>query len=203
MSRKNPTLLSDGKALIEVNPNRFARGGFKLFSEDWKNTVHQLEKMTTVFNIDGGHLLSDPGGTWIYLIDDDSAYNYDFSNLSPSVLGNYAGLSLEVISVLPAMDIWQTLGFEKQSGSLEQGWISLSNSDGITLSLMGPNSCPHLFFNPSLTYFNGKENPAVIKRIRDLGIPITEEITVFNEEGLVDNIIIRDPDGYGFFIFND
>jgi hypothetical protein len=69
---------------------------------------------------------------------------------------------------------------------------------------MKPFSCPHLFFNPSLTFFNGKENnPKVIQKIRDLNIPITQEITAFNEEGLVDNIIIRDPGGLGFFVFND
>ena len=29
------------------------------------------------------------------------------------------------------------------------------------------------------------------------------KITQFNKEGIVDNVIIRDPGGYGFFIFND
>ena len=43
----------------------------------------------------------------------------------------------------------------------------------------------------------------VIGKVRELGIPIAEEITHFNKEGLVDNIIIRDPGGYGFFIFSD
>ena len=43
----------------------------------------------------------------------------------------------------------------------------------------------------------------LIQKIRDLKIPITEEITVFNDQGVVDNIIIRDPGGLGFFIFND
>lgn len=48
-----------------------------------------------------------------------------------------------------------------------------------------------------------KSNLAIIQKIRDLQIPITEEITHFNKEGIVDNIIIRDPGGLGFFIFND
>ena len=69
---------------------------------------------------------------------------------------------------------------------------------------MNPLMCPHLFFNPSLTYFNGKENnPKVIKRLRELKITITEEITHFNDKGIADNVIICDPGGYGFFIFND
>jgi len=54
-----------------------------------------------------------------------------------------------------------------------------------------------------LTYFNGKQNLEVIEKIRNNAIPITEEITHFNKEGIVDNIIIRDPGGYGFFIFSD
>jgi len=68
---------------------------------------------------------------------------------------------------------------------------------------MQPYSCPHLFFNPSMTFFNGKENLQIIERIRNLDIPITEEIREFNKEGIADNIIIRDPGGYGFFIFSD
>ena len=33
--------------------------------------------------------------------------------------------------------------------------------------------------------------------------PITEEITCFNSEGIADNVVLRDPGGTGFFIFND
>jgi hypothetical protein len=54
-----------------------------------------------------------------------------------------------------------------------------------------------------MTYFNGGNNMAVIGKIRSARIPIAEEITHFNKEGIVDNIIIRDPGGYGFFVFND
>lgn len=43
----------------------------------------------------------------------------------------------------------------------------------------------------------------MIEAVRKAGIPITEEITHFNSEGIVDNIIIRDPGGYGFYVFND
>ena len=68
---------------------------------------------------------------------------------------------------------------------------------------MKTGSCPHLFFNPSLTYFNGAKNLSIIQQIKTLQIPITEEITHFNKEGIVDNIIIRDPGGLGFFLFSD
>ncbi len=197
------TLVSDGKAVIEINENRFARAGVKLFGASWEETVQKLEALASVIKIDDGYLLGDPSNVWIYLIETDESPDFDLSEISPSVLGNYAGLSLETTAMQNSLEIWQTLGFSKSMGSVEQGWIGLKNEDDLTVSLMKPLSCPHLFFNPSLTYFNGKNNPAVIEKIRELKIPIAEEITHFNKDGLVDNIIIRDPGGYGFFIFSD
>ena len=203
LSGEGPTFISDGQVLIEINPDRFARAGIKLFGTNWKETAGKLEKITTVLPIEGGYLLSDPSGTWIYLIEAQDNSGFDLSEISPSVLGNFAGLSLETIPIAQSLQIWQLLGFSKTMGAIEQGWVSLTNKDGMTVSIMKPLSCPHLFFNPSLTYFNGENNMAIIEKVRGLKIPITEEITHFNDQGTVDNIIIRDPGGYGFFLFND
>ena len=122
---------------------------------------------------------------------------------SSSVLGNYMGLSLETPDMDKSAQLFEILDFKAVMGSAEQGWVVFQNADGLGISLMKPMSCPHLFFNPSLTYFNGQNNLAVIEKIRALDIPITEEITHFNEENKVDNIIIRDPGGLGFFLFSD
>lgn len=193
----------DGHTNIEINEDRHARAGIKLYKSSWQETVDLLTSNTEVLTIENGYLLAAPCGTWIYLMEGElPAINV--SDFSSSVLGNYAGISLEVIDMAKAQAFWQTLGFVKSMGDLDQGWLSLQNEEGFTISLMKALSCPHLFFNPSLTYFNGKENnPKVIQKLRDLHIPITEEITVFNKEGLVDNVIIRDPGGLGFFLFND
>ena len=43
----------------------------------------------------------------------------------------------------------------------------------------------------------------IIEGVRTANIDITEEISHFNPDGIVDNIIIRDPGGLGFFIFSD
>lgn len=201
ISEKEPTLFTDGKVVIEVNPDRFARAGVKLFKTDWSDAVKALEKLTTVTKIDDGYLLGDGNGVWIYLIEGSPPQGVDISQARPSVLGNNAGLSLETTDFEKSGKIWETVGFVK---SKQQGWVVFKNQDDLMVSLMPPNSCPHLFFNPSLTFFNGKtNNPVVIQKVRDLGIPITQEITYFNKEGIVDNIIIRDPGGYGFFVFND
>ena len=202
LNEENPLVYTDGKAVIEVNPDRFARAGISCYKESWKDEVEKLKAITTVTEIEGGHLLSDPSNVWIYLVEGTPSYTINPSETSFSVLGNYAGLSLETADFKRSEAIYTTIGFTLTSGGGEHPWASFSSGE-FTISLMGPMYCPHLFFNPSMTYFNGGKNLPVIERIRSLEIPITEEITHFNKEGIVDNIIIRDPGGYGFFVFND
>lgn len=198
-----PTYVTDGQQLIEINPNRYTRAGLKVWADDPKAIAEALAPYTHVVATNPGYVLAAPCGTYVYLDDAAVAEDFDLGEPTTTVLGNYAGLSLETVDIVRSIEIWKILGFTNQSGSLEQGWISLTNADGLGISLMQPNTCPHLFFNPSLTYFNSGKNPEVIAKVRELGIPITEEITVFNKEGKVDNIILRDPGGFGFFVFND
>lgn len=174
-----------------------------MFSTSWKKAYDKLENITSILKIANGYLLVDPNGMYIYLIEIQDIPDMDFPGITPSVLGNYAGVSIECIDLRKSEEFWKLLGFEKRMGSIEQGWITMVNNKGMTLSLMIANSCPHMFYTPSLTYFNGKSNLAIIEKIKELSVPITEEITHFNDEDIVDNIIIRDPGGLGFFIFND
>ena len=162
-----------------------------------------LSKYTMVHEIPKGFLLNDLNGCWIYLIESDFPVVENAKGKNTAYPGNFSGLSLESTDTQRSLSIWEVLGFKIKIGNLNGGYIVLENSDGFNVSIMKPLTCPHLFFNPSMTYFNGGKNLENIKNIRAANIPITEEITHFNEEGIVDNIIIRDPGGYGFFIFND
>lgn len=199
ISDKDPVLVSDGKAFIQINPDRYARAGIKLFNSNWEETVNKLQQLATVVKISEGYLLTDTSGMWIYLIETDEQFELQMSDSSHSALGNYMGIGLETPEVEKSKEIWTILGFERN----DPKWPSYTNKDQVTVTFYEPNSCPHLFFNPSLTYFNGSDNPQVIEYIRNQNIPIAEEITYFNPNNEVDNIIIRDPGGLGFFIFND
>lgn len=203
ISEEKPVLVTDGKIIIEINPDRFARAGIKLFKKSWAQEIEQLKSLTTVINLPNGFLLYDPSGIAIYLIESDFNFKYSVADSSYSSLGNLAGLTLETGDISKSFIIYEILGFTKSMGAIDKGFVGLSGSDDFGITLMSPLQCPHLFYNPSLTYFNGKNNLAVIKKIRELNIPITEEVTAFNKDGIADNIIIRDPGGYGFFIFSD
>lgn len=193
---------TDGKAQIEINPDRFARAGIKLYKPDWGKEVRHLQVLTKVNAFGSGYVLSDPSGTWIYLIEKEVTIQAERNGDSFGMLGNFQGLSLETMDIEKSVSILETLGFKHAGGNMDQGYVSYNIGD-FSVSLMKPLSCPHLFFNPSLTYFNGKNNLSIIAKLRGIGVPFSEEITIFNKNGLVDNVVIRDPGGIGFFIFSD
>lgn len=153
--------------------------------------------------IEGGYLISDPNGVKVYLMEGPPAYSFDLAGLPQALPGKFAGLSIEAVDFEGTVDFWRILGYQETMGSVEQGWIAMENGSGIGISVMKAMTCPHLFFNPGLTFFNAGNNLSVIQKIRKVGIPIAEEIRVLNDSNLVDNIIVCDPGGLGFFIFND
>ena len=203
LSAGTPTLFTDGKMLLEINPDNFARTGLKLYQTDWVQTIAALKEMTAVVAFDGGHLVSDPNGIKVYLMDGEMEQNFTLAGESKAIPGNFAGLSIEAVDIAKTVQFWEILGYKKTMGSIEQGWIAFENGTTVGISVMKPMVCPHLFFNPGLTFFNGGKNLPIIDKIRKAEIPISEEITVFNKDGIVDNVIICDPGGLGFFIFND
>lgn len=203
VQEENPALVTDGQVWIQINADRFARTGILLYRSNWEPLIDNLKKRTTLTAIESGYLVLSPSGTWVYLIQGNSPAVQNSATVSSSDLQNFAGVSLESIDIETSLDFWQLLGFSITMGGAEQSWISLKNTTGFTLSIMKPQVCPHLFYNPSLTYFNGKNNLEIIEHLRAKSIEFTQEISHFNTEGIVDNVIIRDPFGLGFFIFND
>ncbi|WP_025763565.1 hypothetical protein [Dyadobacter tibetensis] len=195
----SPTIVSDGKAFIEISESPYVRPGLIIYKSDFISIVSELNKLTNVQNHTDGHLITDGSGTWIYLTEKEFECDLQAKAESTSLLGNYMGICIETIDLSKSAKIFEILGFKQSTPE----WPSFSDENGFTITLFEPYNCPHLFFNPSLTYFNGKENLKVIEKIRTLNIPITEEITHFNEQGIVDNIVLRDPSGLGFLVFND
>jgi len=198
------TYASNGQLLIEINPHRHARAGIKLYQESWATEIGALSKLATLHPIKDGHLLSDSNGVWIYLMNGNSPIDFIKRAESIGITGNYAGISIESTELTKSLKIYEAIGFVKEKGDAAHGWLSLKHNSGLEISIMKALMCPHLFFNPSLSFFNGKEgNPICLDAIYASGIPIAEEVSHFNKEGKVDNLILRDPGGLGFFVFND
>jgi len=194
-------LLDEGKVLIELNPDRYARPGIKIFRDSWKETLPELEKRTRVFPYEGGYLVYDPNGIPFYLSEKPS-FTYKPGE-SHSLCGNFMGLSIEASDLEQTGSFWELLGFELTPSKPGASWLVMQSPDGLGVNAMVPRMCPHLFFNPSFTFFNSGKNLEIIRKIREQGVPIAEEVTHFNKEGIADNLVLRDPGGFGFFVFND
>ena len=191
----------DQQLCISITEDRKQRSGLCFIKSSWTEELDKLRIFATVHSVGGAHYLAGPSGSWIQLKEGKEIELP--ASQKKSLLGNFAGLSLETMDMALSARIFACLGFEHSMGEIEKGWLSYSDQFENTVSLMSPFACPHLFSNPSLTFFNGAENPKIIQAVRDLAVPILEEVTAFNKEGVVDNIILREPGGYGFFVFND
>jgi hypothetical protein len=190
--------------LLEINQDRTARVGLKFFKEDWATELATfLQMQVAVIEMESAYLLSDPNGVKVYLMKEEMKEYDSLSDKSTALPGNFAGLSIEAIDMEKTVEFWKVFSYKQTMGDIEQGWASFDNGSGIGISVMKMLACPHIFYNPGLTFFNSGKNLPVIQKIRAAGIDIAEEITIFNKEGIVDNIIICDPGGLGFFIFND
>lgn len=198
----NMPIYTDGKAIIEINEDRFARCGLKVYGQESTEVLESLNDYSAI-EFPEYHLVSSPANIWLYIIKSPISAPIVSEEESFSVLGNNFGLSVEVVDMKASLKFWKQIGFEITMGGEEQGWVGLQDKAGFSISLMKPNACPHLFFNPSFTFFNGKKNVEIIDNLRSLDISFAEEITHFNNEGIVDNVIVRDPGGLGFFVFND
>ncbi len=194
-------LMTDGAALIDVDPESRARAGVRVWRGARDAAAGEALDLHGAVAFEGGHLVAAPSGTPVWVMDGSGP---DLE-LAPrgEVLGNYAGVSLETPSLARSVAFWGgLLGLEVGAGGADQGWVTLRRPGMVDLSLMGPLACPHSFANPSFTYFNGGRNPEVLDAIRARGVEVFEEVGA-KDGAPAENAILREPGGVGFFVFND
>ncbi|MCB9670280.1 MAG: hypothetical protein H6734_12460 [Alphaproteobacteria bacterium] len=195
-TRRDAHTFTDGAVTIVVAPARTARVAVVLHG-----APDVREALGRVVEHEGRWLASDPNGVWLCL--DPSEAPEIPAGTGRSRVGTFAGLSIESLDPVRTVAFWEAAGWRPEKGDAAQGWVQLGREGCVGISVMGPNMCPHLFPNPGLTYFNSGKNLEVVAALREAGVPLAEEITLFNERGEVDNVVLVDPGGLGFFVFND
>lgn len=190
----------DRSVVIFISKFTKERLGLSLLQSDWSRELEAVREYVDPIVIEDGYLLSDSSGIHIKLL--ESSVQLPQSSVE-SILGNYSDISIEVVDFKRSKLIWGALGYVQTGGDEKQGWIVLSKDGNTSISLITAGSCPHIFTNPGLNYFNGSNNLEIIKKVRKSGVGIAEEITAFSKIGEVDNIILQDPAGLTFFLFND
>jgi predicted lactoylglutathione lyase len=197
---------SDSSIDLIVNGNVGARPGFAVYTDNVKALAEKLTEYGPLFPHNVGHVTSDPNGIRIFLFPESCHPTLDKHQVKgKNICGNNYGAGIETTRFDESVAFWKDLGYEAGATiGPDSQYATLQQEGSIALTLFKPGICPHAFYNPSLTYFNGKEgNPVVISKLKEAGVVPVEEITVFNKTGEVDNIIISDPGGLHSFIFND
>jgi len=190
---KNHHYVGDGEFIIQLDSRPEARTGIAFYGND-------VPKNTKMVN--GVNTGVDPNGVYVYVKQSRQYPTLQFKS-NQSFLGNFAGISLESLNLESTIEFWTQYGYLITAGGPENGWIQMENESGLGVAIMKYGTCPHSFRNPSLTFFNGSSNIDIINKIRSTDTWIAEEITHFNKDNIVDNIVLVDPGGYGMFIFSD
>ena len=157
----------DAQNCIEINPERTARVCIQLHQSNWNKTLLELKSHTPIIKTKEGYLITDPNGIWIKLIVETWDEKITSSNYK-SLLGNYAGVCIETLEVSKSYEFWNLLSFSSKSKDFSKGWIEMKSEVGDSISLIKAQQCPHLFFNPSVTYFNGSRNLEINESIKKL-----------------------------------
>ncbi len=199
-------IFSDAAIDIMVNGASSTRLSYVVFTKEIDGLKQRLPETAKLFNHDTGLVTTDPNGVRVYIYPFESNPTLDKSGIrEKNVCGNNFGTGIETGRFDDSIQFWHALGYSTNNEITDKTqYATLVQDDCPAITLFAPGICPHAFYNPSLTYFNGKEgNPKVISALLKLGISPVEEITIFNNTGEVDNIIISDPGGLHAFIFND
>ena len=184
----SPNFFWDGRVCIEVNPHPHARTGIKVSANFLADECSI--KFPAV----------DPNGVKLY---SDTEPDRKLPTMGEPFgkLGRHAVLSVESHDVSGTVAWWEAKGFTAKVRNYGAPYFELGG--GLELELMKQGCCGHFSPSPGLTYFNSGENAKVIAEIRKAEIPITQELTMFSDDGSLKDVIIYDPGLTGFFVFND
>lgn len=198
---KGSSLMTDGAAVIHVDTTPRARAGVRVWRGALGREADELLTRHGAAPFDGGRLAAAPSGVPLWVVDGPEP-ELETGPLG-ALLGSFAGISIETPSLARSVAFWSALlDARVAAGGVDQGWLTLRRDGLADLSFMGPLACPHSFANPSLTYFNGGRNAEVIAAVRAREIPVFEEVGG-TDSAPAENIVLREPGGIGFFVFND
>lgn len=188
------SVASDNQFSVVLDHSNTARIGFIILQSNAQDL--------SIKRINDRRFTISPMGMFVELVDELPVISRpDIS----AKLGKFYGYGIECFDLELSLAFWQKLGFASANIPDDTtAYLPLKKAGSPDLTLYKMGSCPHKFVNPSLTFFNGKDgNAAVLRDLRSLGLSFSEEITVFNDSGIVDNAIISDPTGLHSFLFND
>jgi hypothetical protein len=191
------TLLTDGNLYFDLRRAEKNKTMLSYCVHDVTNAVEMAQNLEIDIVEKSPHhvIVREPNGLLILLAGPDVVSLRDFEKKPSSLCGTFYEASLETNDVDRSIVWWQNVGFKVTAH--KDTWCTLDDGK-IMIGLYKKGNCPHLFRNPSLTYFE----PDMGERIAELkkeGIQFLQEE---KEIGMKGHAIAESPDGQYFFLFS-
>ena len=195
--RDGVRVLGAGKLVVEVDPDHKARTALALYGG---KAMDASRKVPTHELADGRVVTQSPAGVRVVF---SPHAGPGVGDAEAPLFGAFVGLSMETLFVEDERRFWTALGYKVNGGSLEYGYVELVHDLWMPVSALSALACPHLFPNPGLTFFNGANNVAILRRATEAGFTPLQSVDWLGESGIVDNAIYQDPGGLGLFVYSD
>ncbi|MEZ4777610.1 MAG: hypothetical protein R3D00_30830 [Bacteroidia bacterium] len=192
------TLVTDGTVIVRLDEESEYGAGLLYFAE-------------TVLPLPVGDSISDevesewamewqsPEGVSLTILQTPHVEMPNAPKGTPTPLGTFYEVSLMTTDFDVSVAWWQKAGFSITYGNpATDNFITLSD-DMIRVGLYRPGSCPHIFNNPAVTYFDS-DMAGKITAARELGILYAQEIS--NKDGVVSDAIVETEEGWHVFLFS-
>ncbi len=201
--------ITDGCIILHLNNRTGVGHGLTFYVEDLEAQIKTLKKANLPARLnlheDASYkeiLVEEPNAVGIRFLAKGEEPVFSDLNLEGALshCGAHYGIGIMATEFVAAIDFWEALGYKLSSGNREsKSYVEMTN-DTIPIGIYREGSCPHLFITPSLTYFE-KDMADRIALLKSKSVVFVEEITQFNEKGIVDHAIWAAPDGLHAFLF--
>jgi len=195
-SDETSTLLTDGNLYFDLRRSKQNTTMVSYCVNDIGNAVEMAQNLEIEIAEMSPHhvIMREPNGLLILLAGPGVISLREFDRNPMSIAGTLYEVSVETSDMERSIAWWQNVGFKVLTR--QQTWCTLDDGN-LKIGLYEKGSCPHLFRNPSITYFE----PDMAERIATLkgrGLTFAQEE---GEIGMKGHAIAESPDGQYFFLF--
>ncbi|MEZ4829699.1 MAG: hypothetical protein R3C61_25955 [Bacteroidia bacterium] len=191
------TLLSDGEVMIRLDAESEYGAGILYFSENMPSMP--LGQMASdEAEADWAREWKSPEGVSLSMLYATADTVPDYSPAGELPYGKFYEVSLMTTDFSDSLVWWMKAGFELTYGDPETGSFVTLSDGKIRVGLYKPGSCPHIFNNPAVTYFDPSMKEKIAKA-REAGILFAQEIP--DKTGEVVDAIIETEEGWHIFLF--
>lgn len=189
-------LMTDGNYFFDIRHAEKPATTLSYCVSDISDAIHMAENLEIAIIEKSKHhaILKEPNGLLILLISPEILSLSEFPKNPSSLCGTLYEISLETADTERSISWWQNVGFKVLTR--QKTWCTLDDGK-IKIGLYEKGSCPHVFRNPSLAYFES-DMAERIARLKEKGMTFAQEE---EEVGMKGHAVAESPDGQYFFLF--